>query len=231
MSVAGEQYVAHYFPGTGASYDRVVGWTTLGLDRRWKRRMLDQLPSEASNWLELACGTGILTRMILDRFPSARVLGIDVTEDYLRIAREGFRDDPRVELRQGDATTARIADRGPFAVVISSYLPKYVDPRALVDHVTPSLRPGGIVVLHDFVRPRAVVPRLVWRAWMATLDFVAPLVHPEWRNVFDHSLPRLIATSRWVALLRFALGEAGYADVRRIRLSGGSAAIVVARRT
>ena len=27
MPAPGEKYVAHYFPGTGASYDKVVAWT------------------------------------------------------------------------------------------------------------------------------------------------------------------------------------------------------------
>src|SRR5207244_1743907 len=122
----------------------------------------------------------------------ARVLGVDVTEDYLRVSRARFASDPRVELLLGDATTVPVADRGPFDAVLSSYIPKYVDPGALLDHVGPSLRSGGVVVLHDFTRPRGVLPRLLWRAWMGTLNLVAPWFHPEWRNVFDASLPKLI---------------------------------------
>jgi demethylmenaquinone methyltransferase/2-methoxy-6-polyprenyl-1,4-benzoquinol methylase len=230
MTVPGEAYVEHYFPGTGASYDRVVAWTTLGNDRRWKRRMLDFLPTDTSSVLELACGTGILTRMILNRFPKSRVLGVDIMEDYLRFARERFEKEPRVELRLGDATKTPVADRGPFDVVISSYIPKYVDPYVLLDHLTPSIKSGGLIVMHDFSKPRAVVPWLFWRAWMGTLNLIAPWFHKEWANCFDRSLPKMIAESRWVAILRDALRTRGYLDESRIRLTFGMASIVVARK-
>ena len=77
-----------------------------------------------------------------------------------------------------------VADRGPFDAIVSSYLPKYVDPERLLDNVLPALRPGGVVVLHDFTRPAAPIPWLVWRAWYAVLESVAPRRHPEWRNVY-----------------------------------------------
>ena len=230
MSLEGARLVPHYFPGTGKSYDRVVAWTTLGLDARWKRRMLALLPEDATAVLELACGTGILTAQILARCPRARVLGVDVTADYLRVSRERFASEPRVELRLGDATTTPVADRGPFDVLISSYIPKYVDLDRLLDHLGPSLRPGAVLVLHDFTRPRGTIPRAGWRAWMWLLERCAPRFHPEWSNLFDRSLKRLIVESRWASELQRALTARGYRDVARIRLSWGSAAIVTARR-
>lgn len=230
MSVEGARLVPHYFPGTGRSYDRVVAWTTLGLDGRWKRRMIELVPPEATAVLELACGTGILTAQLLERCPRARVLGVDVTEDYLRVSRERFAAEPRVELRLGDATTTLVADRGPFDVLISSYIPKYVDVGRLLDHLGPALRSGAWVVLHDFTRPRGTLPRALWRAWMWLLERFAPRFHPEWSNCFDRSLPHLIAESRWVADLTRELAARGYRDVARRRLSFGTAAIVVARR-
>jgi demethylmenaquinone methyltransferase/2-methoxy-6-polyprenyl-1,4-benzoquinol methylase len=230
MSAEGARFVPHYFPGTGHSYDRVVAWTTLGLDRRWKRRMVELLPPDASAVLELACGTGILTERVLARCPGARVLGVDVTEDYLRVSRERFAGDPRVELRLGDATTTPVVDRGPFDVLISSYIPKYVDVGRLLDHVTPALRPGALVVLHDFTRPRGTLPRALWRVWMWLLERFAPWFHPEWSNLFDRSLKDLIVRSRWADDLERELAVRGYRDVRRLRLSFGTAALVVARR-
>jgi ubiquinone/menaquinone biosynthesis C-methylase UbiE len=230
MSLEGAKYVPHYFPGTGHSYDRVVAWTTLGLDRRWKRRMVERLPAGTSSVLELACGTGILTAMVLERFPGARVLGVDVTEDYLRVSRERFASDPRVTLRLGDATTTPVADRGPFDVLISSYIPKYVDCARLIEHVTPALAPGAVVVLHDFTRPRGVIPRALWRTWMFLLERFAPWFHPEWSNLFDRSLKRLIVESHWSRDLRAALLANGYVDVELRRLYFGTAAMVLARK-
>jgi demethylmenaquinone methyltransferase / 2-methoxy-6-polyprenyl-1,4-benzoquinol methylase len=230
MGESGERYVAHFFPATGRSYDRVVAWTTVGFDARWKRRLIDLVPPSRAV-LDLACGTGIVTFAILDRFPSARVVGVDVTEDYLAVARakHAARGGDIVWLL-GDAVATPVADRGPFDAIVSSYLPKYVDPERLLDNVLPALRPGGVVVLHDFTRPVAPIPWLVWRAWYAVLERAAPRRHPEWRNVFDGSLRRLVSETRWVATFLAAFRRRGYEEVRVCRLTFGSAAIVAARK-
>jgi len=179
MGQSGERYVAHFFPGTGRSYDRVVAWTTLGLDAHWKRRLLDLVPPSRAI-LDLACGTGIVTFALLDRFSAARVVGVDVTEDYMAVARAKHRArGGDVVWLLGDAVAVPVAEWGPFDAIVSSYLPKYVDPDRLLDNVLPALRPGGVLLLHDFTRPAALLPRLVWRAWYAVLERVAPHRHPE----------------------------------------------------
>jgi demethylmenaquinone methyltransferase/2-methoxy-6-polyprenyl-1,4-benzoquinol methylase len=230
MGESGQRYVAHFFPSTGRSYDRVVAWTTVGLDARWKRRLLDLVPPSRAV-LDLACGTGIVTFGILDRFPSARVVGVDVTEDYLAVARAKHKvRGGDVVWLLGDAVATPVTDRGPFDAIVSSYLPKYVDPERLLDNVLPALRPGGVVALHDFTRPAAPVPRLVWQAWYAVLETVAPRRHPEWRNVFDGSLRRLVSETKWVATFLVALRRRGYEEVRVRRLAFGSSTIVAARK-
>jgi demethylmenaquinone methyltransferase/2-methoxy-6-polyprenyl-1,4-benzoquinol methylase len=230
MGESGERYVAYFFPGTGRSYDRVVAWTTLGFDARWKRRLLDLVPPSRAI-LDLACGTGILTFALLDRFPSARVVGVDTTEDYLAVARakHAARGGDVVWLL-GDAVSTPVVERGPFDAIVSCYLPKYVDAERLLDQVLPALRPGGAIVLHDFSRPPALVPRLLWRAWFALLEHVGPRRHPEWRNLFDGSLRRLVSESRWVPTFLAGLRRRGYEEVRLHRLTFGSAVIVAARK-
>jgi demethylmenaquinone methyltransferase/2-methoxy-6-polyprenyl-1,4-benzoquinol methylase len=230
MRESGERYVAHFFPGTGRSYDRVVAWTTLGLDAHWKRRLLNLVPPSRAV-LDLACGTGIVTFALLDRFPAARVVGVDVTEDYLAVARAKHRArGGDVVWLLGDAVAIPVAEWGPFDAIVSSYLPKYVDPDRLLDNILPALQPGGVLLLHDFTRPTALLPRLVWRAWYAVLERVAPQRHPEWRNVFDGSLRRLVAETEWVATFPAALQRRGYEEVRVCRLTFRSAAIVAARK-
>jgi hypothetical protein len=53
--------VERFFEGTGPSYDFMVNAATLGIDRLWKRRLVDLIPSNPARVLDLACGTGIST--------------------------------------------------------------------------------------------------------------------------------------------------------------------------
>jgi len=228
---SGQALAKRFFPGTGKSYDRVVRWTTLGLDKRWKKALLAKVPKDAKNVLELASGTGILSRMVLDHCPQARLVGVDLTDDYQQIAKGRFPDDAaRVEWRLGDATKVDVSDRAPFDAVVSCYIPKYVNAVEMVDHLLPLVRPGGIVVLHDFARPHKGIQRWVWRRWFWVLDTFAPKLHPEWSNVFDHTLADLILRSEWIPEFRAAFNRPGWKDQGYQTLSFKSAALVWATR-
>jgi malonyl-CoA O-methyltransferase len=51
--------------------------------------------------LEPGCGTGLYTRMLLDAFPAASILGIDVSEAMIRVARKGIDDQGRSSAATG----------------------------------------------------------------------------------------------------------------------------------
>jgi demethylmenaquinone methyltransferase/2-methoxy-6-polyprenyl-1,4-benzoquinol methylase len=223
--------VARFFPGTGSSYDRCVRTTTLGLDARWKRRLLARLPRSAGALLDLACGTGIVTADVLRRWPRARVVGVDVTPDYLAVARERLRPfGDRVRLLLGDATTMPLLPHGPFDAVVSSYLPKYVDGDLLLENLTPAVVHGGCLALHDFTCPGDPVSRTVWEGWFAVLHALAPRIFPGWEPVFDGSLAALVRRTTWVEDLASALPRHGWTQVRVEPLTFGAATVVSARR-
>jgi demethylmenaquinone methyltransferase / 2-methoxy-6-polyprenyl-1,4-benzoquinol methylase len=230
VQTSGEVLAREFFPGTGRSYDRVVRWTTLGRDAAWKRKVLSLLPPSRSI-LELACGTGILTVQLLDRNPGARLVGVDLTDDYLAVLREKVRDRAGdFQFVLGDAATTPVVDKGPFDAVVSCYVPKYVDAETLVANVTPALAPGAVAIFHDFSRPHRLHSRVVWRLWFGVLNLFAPLFHPEWKKVFDKRLTRLIAESTWTTDFRRAFDRHGYVSVHILRLTFGAASIVFARR-
>ncbi len=229
MGITGEHLVAKFFSGTGASYDRVVRWTTLCRDAAWKRRLLALVPP-SRRILELAAGTGILTAMLLDAHPGAHVTAVDITDDYQSVARHRFAGSGRVDFLLGDATDVDLAGHGPFDALVASYLAKYVDPTRLLTNVDRFLAPGATLAMHDFGRPGSWLPRLVWRGWFGVLHLVAPRLHPEWRNVFDRSLLDLISRSEWSRDFVEALRRRGYEDIRHVLLDFGTAQLVVARK-
>src|SRR5215831_6126010 len=83
--------VEKFFAGTAGSYDFIVDATTLGADRRWKRRIVESVPAGATRILDLASGTGILTFELARSFPAARIVGVELRDEYLQIARRRAR--------------------------------------------------------------------------------------------------------------------------------------------
>jgi demethylmenaquinone methyltransferase / 2-methoxy-6-polyprenyl-1,4-benzoquinol methylase len=70
------------------SYDHIARVSTLGLDGWWKRKILQKITKTADRILEQASGTGILTCKIARLFPKYRVIGLELHEEYLKIARK-----------------------------------------------------------------------------------------------------------------------------------------------
>lgn len=186
-------FVPQFFNQTSGSYDKVVHWTTFGKDRLWKNIILEQLSSEESV-LDLACGTGILTRQIAAKIPQAKIVGVDITTTYLEIAREKSISNKNISFVEEDAEKLSL-DR-KFDCITSSYLPKYCSPEILVKTCFDHLKDGGKIILHDFTYPTNNLVQKLWNFYFKVLLGVGIFI-PSWSNVFE-KLPCLIRSSEWV---------------------------------
>ncbi|AEW96472.1 MULTISPECIES: class I SAM-dependent methyltransferase [Streptomycetaceae] len=66
--------------------------------------LVEALAGPAPVVLDLACGTGSISRRVLERFPGARTTGVDLDPALLTIARGTFADEPRAEFVTADLT-------------------------------------------------------------------------------------------------------------------------------
>ena len=224
-----EDVVDKFFHGTGRSYDRVVDITTYGLDRHWKRQLLKLIPRGAGRILDLACGTGIVTKRIHKLHPEAQIVGVDITEEYLAVAREKFAEiEADVTFIHSNAEEMEL--EGQFDAVVSCYIPKYVDPDILLERLEGHVAPGGIVALHDFDYPRGWLSRGIWNTHMWLLKHVGRRMFPQWKVVFEENLAELIRESKWTRRYKQAFERHGYTRIRHDRLSWRSASIISAMR-
>ena len=82
----------------GESYDNFMG--------RWSKLVAPEFVGwlgveRDKRWLDLGCGTGVLTRAILESASPTLVRGIDPTEDYIAYARDNFIADSRASFSNG----------------------------------------------------------------------------------------------------------------------------------
>lgn len=221
--------VHRFFSGTGSTYDSIVNVATFGIDRRWKRAIVDRLPPNPKRVLDLACGTGILTLAIARRYPHCQIVGVELRDEYLEIARNkvhklGIRN---VELVLSRAEDYRSSE--PFDCVCSSYLAKYADLQRLTRNTKDMLVEGGLLLMHDFTYPPKAYLVWIWRCYFKTLQLVGNRLFPAWREIF-FGLPRLIEETRWVSQLQEALRESGFRHLRLEYLTAYGSAIITARK-
>lgn len=116
--------------------------------------------------LDLACGTGSISRRLLERLPGARSIAVDVDPALLTIARATFHGDDRVRIVRADLGDPRWVDALPEvpvdAVVTATALHWLQAPvlRRLYADLLGVVRPGGAVANVDEMAP-AELPALV----------------------------------------------------------------------
>ena len=221
--------VQRFFSGTGSTYDSIVNVATFGIDRRWKRAIVDLLPRNPKRVLDLACGTGILTLAIARRYPHCRIVGVELRDEYLEIARKKVQ---KLGIRNVELVLSRAEDyrsSEPFDCVCSSYLAKYADLQRLTRNTQDMLVEGGLLLMHDFTYPPKAHLAWIWRCYFKTLQLVGNRFFPAWREIF-FGLPRLIEETRWVSQLQEALRESGFRHLRLEYLTAYGSAIITARK-
>ena len=185
--------VPKFFNETAESYDKVVSRSTFGKDKYWKKEIIRRI-TDGDSFLDLACGTGILTREIARKFPNSKIVGIDITEGYLDVAKKNSKSYHNIIFLQQDAEKLNLKEK--FDCITSSYLAKYCDPEILVKVCIDHLNPGGKIIFHDFTYPKNHPARIVWDVIFIMLKLVGCFI-PSWRKAFS-DLPKLIRSSKWL---------------------------------
>lgn len=126
---------------SGSAYEGYVG--------RWSRLVAAEfLPwlrvEPDKRWLDVGCGTGMLTRAILAEAAPEWVVGVDPSEAFLDHARD-VTDDRRATFRPGSAAETGAADASVDVVVAGLVLNFVPDLAVALAEAMRVVRPGGVV--------------------------------------------------------------------------------------
>ena len=94
--------------------------------------------------LDLGCGTGEITRRLAERYPQAALVGVDILESNLAVARrDSAAFDERIAYESGDAFALTHADAG-FDLVVCRHMSQAVpDFAQVLAEITRVLAPDG----------------------------------------------------------------------------------------
>ncbi len=105
-----------------------------------------------SKVLDLACGTGIITGPLHERF-DAEVLGFDISPEMIRIAKEKYKGAIGIRFEVGDFFNG--LDETFDYLVCHNAFPHFLDVDAFVDRIYETLNRGGeFVVFHSLGREK-----------------------------------------------------------------------------
>ncbi|MGH3676001.1 MAG: class I SAM-dependent methyltransferase [Mycobacterium sp.] len=137
----------------------------------WFRRLAGGTLSD-QHVLEVGCGRGVGSEVILDRLGAARVTAFDLDESMVELARKRLHG-RRVELSVGDVCAIEQPAGSVDTVVDFGIIHHVPDWQQAISEIARVLRPGGLVLFEE-------IPRHVLDTWA----FRTFTVHPR-ENRFD----------------------------------------------
>jgi demethylmenaquinone methyltransferase/2-methoxy-6-polyprenyl-1,4-benzoquinol methylase len=203
-------------------YDLMNRLMTFGLDQSWRHGAVAALGlPEGARVLDLACGTGDLTRLALRR--GYGVVGTDLSAGMLAANRTG------VPLIEADGSRLPFA-AGAFDGLLCGYaLRNFTDLPATLAECARVLRPGGRLSLLEVDAPTSRLWRAGYDVWFTrAVPLLGGAVSD--RQAYRY-LPRSVAYLPPGATLRRMLRESGFSAVGIRPLAGGLSQLVLATRT
>lgn len=158
--------VREMFDRIAGRYELLNTLMTAGLHRVWNREVIRASGLRpGGHALDLACGTGSLTRDLAKRVgPDGYVLGVDFSREMLRAAES--RPAHNIEYRLGDATKLDGVPSGAFDAATIAYGARNIpDLDALFSEMARVLRPGGVAVCLEIARPEGGLSAAFYGLW------------------------------------------------------------------
>jgi demethylmenaquinone methyltransferase/2-methoxy-6-polyprenyl-1,4-benzoquinol methylase len=215
------QLVREMFDRIAGRYDLLNIVMTAGLNHLWNRHVVRATglrPGDRA--LDLACGTGSLTRDLAKRVgEDGYVLGIDFSREMLRVAEA--RPAPNVEYWLGDATNLEGVPSGAFDAATIAYGARNIpDLDALFSEMARCLRPGGVAVCLEIARPTGRVFGAFYGLWFDKIvpRLGASISGDAWAySYLPESVKEFVAPDE----LSDIMERNGLQDVTWRRLAGG----------
>lgn len=127
-------------------------------DLRW-RKYINNTLTFLYNWeqidsqstvLDIACGTGEFERLLLDKNPTQRITGVDISEKMLDIAREKYRVYSNVEFHQTSANSLPFANHTFDIAVCANAFHYFEQPLVALSEIKRVLKPNGKLIILDW---------------------------------------------------------------------------------
>lgn len=220
------------FDNIAPTYDKINHIMSLNIDRMWRRRVMRIVRrSKAKKIMDVATGTGDLAIAMAKRVDRTQILGVDLSEEMLAVARQKVQKqglDERIMLVKGDAENlSMVADGTIDAVTVAFGVRNFENIERGLREMWRTIKEGGKLVVLEFSTPKNRVVRWVYSQYFHRLvPRIGGLISKDKRAYvyLPESVDEFPTPERFSEMLK----EAGFKSVKRRSQSFGIAHIYVA---
>ena len=223
-------YNTQLFTEIAPRYDLITRALSFWRDAAWKKDLIASLPSMDKPFcLDLACGTGDITVLLAHNYPKGRIVGLDITESMLDLARARGTP-PNVQFVNQDMGCLRFAHESADIVTGGYALRNAPDLGTTVDEIRKVLKPGAVAAFLDFSKPTGQFPQYLeyWllKVWAGFWGILLHRNHEVYGYIAE-SLQRFPDRS----LLRRMFREKGFTVISSKLYLFGITELLVVRKT
>lgn len=228
-----KEEVREMFDNIAPKYDLLNHTLSMSIDRVWRRRVVGEVRrAKPGRILDVATGTGDLAIAMARRIRDVQVLGVDLSEQMLAVARRKIEArglDGRIVLDRGDAERLAVADASVDVATVAFGVRNFGDLGAGLRELARTIKPGGKVVILEFSRPRNRVFRALYEFYSyKILPRIGGLVSRDKRayEYLPASVGEFPAPEEFMAMM----ARAGFRNCRARSQSFGIAQIYIGER-
>jgi demethylmenaquinone methyltransferase/2-methoxy-6-polyprenyl-1,4-benzoquinol methylase len=171
-----KEQVAKMFDNISHRYDFLNHFLSLGIDKGWRKKAIKLLePLKPRTILDVATGTGDFAIQALSLNPH-KVVGIDISEGMLAVGRKKIAArqlSSQVELFSGDSENIPFKENNFDAVTVAFGVRNFENLERGLTEIYRVIKPGGMVVVLEFSRPRTFPFRQVYSFYF---KFILPKI-------------------------------------------------------
>lgn len=221
------------FDNIAPKYDLLNHTLSMSIDRVWRRRVVGEVRrAKPGRILDVATGTGDLAIAMARRIRDVQVLGVDLSEQMLAVARRKIEArglDGRIVLDRGDAERLAVADASVDVATVAFGVRNFGDLGAGLRELARTIKPGGKVVILEFSRPRNRVFRALYEFYSyKILPRIGGLVSRD-KRAYEY-LPASVGEFPAPEEFMVMMARAGFRNCRARSQSFGIAQIYIGER-
>lgn len=227
-----KEQVEVMFDNIAPTYDRLNHIMSLNIDRIWRRRVMRIIRrAEARAIMDVATGTGDLAIAMARSIEGVHILGVDLSEEMLAVARgkvERLGLAERIRLEKGDAENINMVDDGEMdAVTVAFGVRNFENIERGLSEIYRTLKSGGQLVVLEFSMPRNRLIRWIYSQYAhRLLPRIGAAISKDKQayTYLPDSVEEFPSPERFTEILR----SVGFSSVVRRSQSFGIAYIYVA---
>ncbi|MBO5716928.1 MAG: bifunctional demethylmenaquinone methyltransferase/2-methoxy-6-polyprenyl-1,4-benzoquinol methylase UbiE [Alistipes sp.] len=224
-----KEQVEQMFDNIAPTYDKLNHILSLNIDRIWRRRVMRIVRrSQPKSIMDVATGTGDLAIAMAKRVEGAHILGVDLSEEMLQVARTKINRlalEERIEVSKGDAENLSfVASDSIDAATVAFGVRNFENLEGGLSEIYRTLKSGGKFVVLEFSIPRNRFIRWVYAQYShRLLPRIGAMLSKD-RKAYDYlpdSVEEFPAPERFAEILR----GVGFKDIKLRSQSFGIAYI------